>query len=153
MIKRSPGITAYKVRKKFEGSKSVEWSGSTGAVYPAIRRLEAERYVRSTSADDARGTLTYELTAKGTRALDAWAVDAERAAGPGMDPFRSRAALWPTLSHHQRGELGASLEAAVRKRRAEIEAEMAEADALFYQQLSLELALQDARLAWLKANF
>ena len=88
-------VTAYRVRRAFETSRSQEWSGSAGAVYPAIRRLIERGHIATESdASDGRGTSRLSLTRQGRAALRAWASDVERAVGPGVDPFRTRASEW-----------------------------------------------------------
>ena len=38
--------TAFQVRRAFAASHSLEWKGSAGAVYPAVKRLRAARLHR-----------------------------------------------------------------------------------------------------------
>ncbi len=65
--------TAYAVRVVFQKSPSAHWSGSAGAIYPLIRRLERDRLLRSAARrGDKRGTRLYRLTDGGLAALKAW---------------------------------------------------------------------------------
>ncbi len=83
--------TSYAIAQSFEQSPSEFWSGSAGAVYPLIKRLAARGLLRSTSAiTGKRPRLDYQLTAQGRAALEAWLLDAHRAAGMGFDPLRTR---------------------------------------------------------------
>ncbi|MFZ1990390.1 MAG: PadR family transcriptional regulator [Alphaproteobacteria bacterium] len=153
LLRRAPGLTAYRIRQLFLASKSAEWSGSAGAVYPAIRRLEAAKLARATKTGDARGSLTYELTPKGTGVLESWMGDTARAISPGMDPFRTRSALWKTLPKSDWRALRSRLAAAIEGRLAAIKKEMPNSeDELDRVTLGLEQELQEMRLAWLKRN-
>ena len=72
--------TAYAVRLTVRQSLSTQWSGSAGAVYPAVARLEERGLIRSRAqATGKRQSLALEPTAKGRRALAAWL-------GPPIDP-------------------------------------------------------------------
>ena len=152
VLRRAPGSSPYKVRKVFLASRSAEWSGSAGAVYPAFARLNRDGLLRKTRGGDKRGTATYALSAKGVRVHDTWLCDAARAAGPGMDPFRTRAALWSLLPPHERRallrrlerEIGAFRDGVARGLPAPGDAERVTEELL--------LALLDARLAWLEAH-
>lgn len=97
--------TAFKVRRAFQLSMSSEWSGSAGAVNPAIRRLEAARLLTIGEPEGARRTRHLSLTPAGIARLRAWSIDAERACNLGLDPFRIRAGLWSGLSDAERGAL------------------------------------------------
>lgn len=89
--------TPYQVRRNFLSSRSREWSGSAGAVYPAIRRLHAVGLLRSRETEDARRSVRFSLSAAGRKAFEAYLKDVERACGSGLDPFRCRADYWDTL--------------------------------------------------------
>ena len=65
--------TAYAVRRVFATSPSSFWSGSAGAIYPLLRRLERQRLLRSQAKrSDKRGTRLYQLTDAGQAVLRAW---------------------------------------------------------------------------------
>jgi DNA-binding PadR family transcriptional regulator len=65
--------TAYAVRKVFLESPSVHWSGSAGAIYPLMRRLEGAGLLRSAPEPGSkRGARRYRLTAAGRRRLRDW---------------------------------------------------------------------------------
>lgn len=101
--------TAYRVRQVFRASPSVEWSGSAGAVYPAIKRMKAAGFLKERAVHDGRGTKTCELTTKGKALHRRWLLDVDRAIGPGMDPFRTRAGLWSGLAPKERGQFAQKL--------------------------------------------
>ncbi len=150
-IRRHGVCTAYRVRRTFEVSRSLEWSRSAGAVYPAIRRLIARGLIVAEAAeDDGRGTQQLALSAEGAAALRAWATDVERAVGPGVDPFRTRSSEWEVLPPVQRRKQLRRLERALEKRLAELEAAIVQAGEGHTSRLELDRALQASRLAWLR---
>lgn len=95
--------TSYAVAQAFERSPSDFWSGSAGAVYPAMKRLAARGLVEAAAgATGKRQRLDYQLTDAGRAALAAWLLDARRAAGMGFDPLRSRLVHLHLVSPAQR---------------------------------------------------
>jgi len=65
--------TAYAVRKEMLDSPSSHWSGSAGAIYPLVERLQRRRLVTSKAgARGERSHTSYTLTEAGRRALLAW---------------------------------------------------------------------------------
>ncbi len=83
--------TPYAIRRHFLASPTASWSGSAGAIYPLVRRLEGRGLLRSSPrATDARGTRRYAITARGRRALEGWLVADEDALALGDDPARTR---------------------------------------------------------------
>ena len=85
--------TGYSIRNLILKTKGSRWSGSTGAVYPALRRLEASGYLRADSAgNSSRARTSYSLTPKGSAALRGWmtAPVSEEDLGMLSDPLRSR---------------------------------------------------------------
>jgi DNA-binding PadR family transcriptional regulator len=151
-VRRGTGLTAYRLRQAFLASPSMEWSGSAGAVYPAMRRLTAAGFLDAKPSDDRRGTEHYRLTAAGGRALLSWASDVTRTVSAGMDPFRSRAPEWLVLRSRQRAPLLREIEKALNARCAALELKIAAAGPIEREQASLELELQRVRLRWLAAR-
>ena len=73
LVSTGAPCTAYWIRKQFRDSASSHFSGSAGAVYPAIRRLEKQRFVRGAGqTTGARKQRDYQLTARGDKALRDW---------------------------------------------------------------------------------
>lgn len=144
------GCTAYRVRRAFLDSPSAQWSGSAGAVYPALHRLCEAGLARTTPTGDRRGGEIYKLTASGTRALKAWTMDVDRATDAGYDPFRLRAGLWGALSSTEQRQLAEHLAAALQARVDALTAAMAAMESDDAARASLELALHKARLNWLR---
>ncbi len=93
MVWRDGPCSTYQVRKSFLESPTPTWSGSAGAIYPAVRRLERAGLLRSRKADrDGRGTRLYRITTAGRRALEAWLTPPlpDDAVGISSDPVRTR---------------------------------------------------------------
>ncbi len=85
--------TPYAIRQVFLSSPSPHWSGSAGAIYPLVRRLERRKLLRSEiRATGRRPSRLYTLTPVGTRALQAWLSPPlpELAIGVPPDPLRTR---------------------------------------------------------------
>ena len=150
VLRRAEGMTAYAVRQVFLTSLSAEWSGSAGAVYPAIARLTAAKLLAAHAKGDGRGTTSLVLTATGRAAHDRWLCDVERAVGPGTDPFRTRAGLWMELTPTRRRSLMKALQKEIARQRGALKSEPllpGEADAITRE---LHLALLEMRLRWLE---
>lgn len=142
--------TPYQVRQNFLSSRSQEWSGSAGAVYPAIRRLHAGGLLLAQKTEDARRSVRFSLSALGRKAFEAWLKDVERASGSGLDPFRCRADYWDILPAAGRQAL---LRALMRKLEQKLEmlADLSDSPATAERRaLSLEVALHKTRLRWLE---
>jgi DNA-binding PadR family transcriptional regulator len=150
VLRRSPHMTAYAVRRAFLGSLSAEWSGSAGAVYPAIERMRESGLVRSSAQIDRRGAKTYTLTAKGIGTHDAWLCDIARALGPGTDPFRTRAGLWPLLPSRTRVALLRNLSKVLAERRSELQKASAPPDVGDAVMQDMYVELLTLRLKWLE---
>jgi DNA-binding PadR family transcriptional regulator len=149
VLVRAPAATAYRVRRLFQESRSAEWSGSAGAVYPAIRRLVAERMIKVHAESDGRGTHTYELTPAGQSVYERWLCDVARAIGPGVDPFRTRAPLWIGLPAATRRKLAKELKAALEEQRESLFEQLQSLDEDDAIGTRLHIALLDLRLKWL----
>jgi DNA-binding PadR family transcriptional regulator len=142
--------TAFKVRKAFLSSPSLEWSGSSGAVYPAIRRLSAQGLVQSEVQVSARKGSTLALTALGISRLNAWVCDVDRAAGLGLDPFRLRSGLWDELPAKDRLAGLAALLEALKAGMTGLERYGAGLDRVERRRVELSISLQAARVAWVE---
>lgn len=149
VVRRDQNCTAYHIRQEFLTSPSAEWSGSAGAVYPAIRRMKSGGLVRERSQRDGRGTKTYVLTAAGKTAHDRWLCDVERAIGPGLDPFRTRAGFWPALAADKRRALLQTLKKQIAKRLEELERELPSLEGGYAVMIGFHLAVLELRLRWI----
>ncbi|WDI32209.1 helix-turn-helix transcriptional regulator [Hyphococcus flavus] len=91
IIKRDGPCTTYAIKEVFRTSPSEYWSGSAGAVYPLMNRLEARKYIKSKAdKSDGRARREFTITKAGEKALMAWLTDSDRATGLGFDPLRTR---------------------------------------------------------------
>src|SRR3954465_3025674 len=81
MLSLAP-MSGYDIRKESEASIGHFWSESYGQIYPALRALNAQGFVRrrAGSRGAARERHVYEITAKGEEALTAWRAEPPRAA-------------------------------------------------------------------------
>ncbi len=115
--KRGP-CTSYAVMKELAGSPSSHWSGSAGAIYPAVKRLTRQGYL-SCAADpvDRRGRRLYRIAPKGTAALKRWLVPPhpQAAALFTYDPIRTQTYFLGVLSSKQRAKFLDACEAALRE--------------------------------------
>ncbi len=142
--------TPYQVRQNFLASRSREWSGSAGAVYPAIRRLHAGGLLRARKTEDARRSVRFSLSARGGRALDAWIKDVERACGSGLDPFRCRADQWDLLPAIERRALLRALARKLKQRIAMLDDLFDRPETIERRALILEVELHETRVRWLE---
>jgi DNA-binding PadR family transcriptional regulator len=148
-VRRGDGITAYRLRQAFAASPSMEWSGSAGAVYPAMRRLKAAGLLAATVSGDARGTEHYKVTKAGEAALLAWAGDVARAVSAGTDPFRSRVPEWLLLGRARRAPMLRDIAKALTERCKVLEARLPRVSPVEREQARLELQLHRVRLRWI----
>lgn len=97
--------TAYALRQKLQSSPSTQWSGSAGAIYPLVRRLEAAGLLKSRSSGRGRrASLEYLATPKGEAALREWIGPPlpPEALTVAHDPLRSRLRFIMALPPQQR---------------------------------------------------
>lgn len=105
--------TSFQVRRAFQQSPTSSWSGSAGAVYPAIERLTAAGLVHAELQVGGRGTRTLSLTEVGNVSLLRWTQDATRAGALGADSFRLRVGLWRTLALRDQIDLAGTMRAQI----------------------------------------
>src|SRR5262245_16984401 len=113
--------TPYRVRREFLDSPSPYWSGSAGAIYPLIERLEAARLISGTErATGARIGREYQVTAAGRRTLRRWVgppVD-DVVIGVPPDPLRARVAFMNILPATEQRTMLHEIETRMRKQLA-----------------------------------
>jgi DNA-binding PadR family transcriptional regulator len=82
----------YVVLSRFQQSPTWGWSSSTGAIYPAIRRLKARGLLNHRAESTGkRRSEALSLSAKGTAALQEWIANLNEEMGSGgLDPIRTR---------------------------------------------------------------
>lgn len=71
LLARGPA-TGYDLRRVFQTTALGRFSDSPGSIYPALRRLEAQKLVAGSSEAGGRRRRVLRLTAAGTRAVIAW---------------------------------------------------------------------------------
>jgi DNA-binding PadR family transcriptional regulator len=150
VIYRQKGCTPYRVRQDFLSSRSKEWSGSAGAVYPALRRMHAAGLVNAKRIAGRRPSDIYSLSRKGRAALKGWLADTDRASGSGLDPFRCRADYWIALPERERRVFEQRMSAKLREKCLDLERLLKKADMPEQKALGLELALHKTRISWLE---
>ena len=149
--------SAYAIRMVFAESPSRHWSGSAGAIYPLVRRLEGRGLLKSTTRrGDRRKTRLYRLTLKGRHRLGAWLCPPlpDAAALMVLDPLRVRLRFLEAVEVRERcaiideaeKKLGEHLE------RISLEAENARKRGEVFLYLSHRGALRSlqAQLDWLR---
>lgn len=143
--------TAFKVRRSFANSPSLEWRGSAGSVYAAIGRLERSGLIDSEVQPDRRGTRLLALSDAGLQAMQDWACDAARATSVGVDPFRLRSGIWAGLPQDKRAQLFEGLKRALAADMDQLKTYRRHDDAIERASLELAIRLQETRLDWLNA--
>jgi DNA-binding PadR family transcriptional regulator len=142
--------TAFQVRRAFQTSPSIEWSGSAGAVYPAIRRLVGGGLVRSTPIPTGRRGSALTVTAEGLASLETWICDPVRATSVGLDPFRLRAGLWARLEPARRDQALAALKQSIEDDLARLTTALQGLDTVEKARSELSIRLQRSRITWLE---
>lgn len=85
--------TPYAIRQHFRDSRAPRWSGSAGAIYPLVQRLELRGLVRSKQgARGKREQRNYRITPRGLSAFRKWlkAPPGQTDATLVHDPLRTR---------------------------------------------------------------
>jgi DNA-binding PadR family transcriptional regulator len=141
--------TAFQVRRAFQTSPSIEWSGSAGAIYPAIKRLREQGLIHGEATHDGRSTVRLSLTAGGKAAVIAWACDSERSSSVGIDPFRLRSGIWALLPDDRRRSALQAAAAAIRDNVAFLRNYQARLDEVEAARVELSLRVQAVRLDWI----
>lgn len=137
-------VTSYAIAKAQAESPSEAWSGSAGAVYPAMKRMTARGLlVAATPVDGGHTRTEYSLSAEGRAALVGWLLDADRAAGLGFDPLRSRVVHLDLVSERERQIFLDNVKVNIEASRS-----TSWPDASFAQKVHVSVVR--ARLAWVK---
>jgi PadR family transcriptional regulator AphA len=116
--------TPYAIRKEFLASLSPYWSGSAGAIYPLIERLDRRRLIRAASgAQGPRRSKHYSLTPAGRQALRRWLGPplTETTLGIPPDPLRTRMQFLGALPHPRKMSLLREAEAGLRMHVSRVE--------------------------------
>jgi DNA-binding PadR family transcriptional regulator len=154
-IRQKGPCTTYAVRREFRTSTTPYWSGSAGAIYPAVARLARRRLVRPTRhAADGRGGVRYVVTAAGERALRRWLGPpfSPLVVGPPPDPIRTRVNFLGLLPAADRAAFLAAAAEAIAAGLAALAAAPDKAGLDECERLALRGSLRtmEARLAWVR---
>lgn len=147
--------TAYVIRKVFLDSLSPYWSGSAGAIYPLVARLEARGLI--TARVEPRGERSRKeltITSDGLAALRSWLLPLPEWTGfVPVDPVRTRmfflGALPPEEQEAFLAEAEARARAGLESIRAEHEAHLGKGEVWEARATRGALHLQEARIEWL----
>lgn len=158
VIWRDGPMTAYEVAATFSTSLSPYWSGSAGAIYPLVKRLQRRGFLGATHrAWNGKRRTLLNATPAGVKLLQAWLTPPlDPAVGaPSFDPVRTRLYFVEVLPRAQRALFFDEAERAVRTQLADVRRQRKEdADAgrksEALGQLGAMYELQ-ARLRWLRA--
>lgn len=100
-------VSPYEVRQIMLDSPSTQWSASTGAIYPLMRKLERTGLVKGRSERKGkRASRSYAVTPAGVTRLRSWLGPplSREAVSVVYDPLRTRARFLGVLRPEQRGE-------------------------------------------------
>lgn len=147
--------TPYQVRREFLDSPSPYWSGSAGAIYPLMARLESVGLVAGAAhATGLRAARRYRVTPAGRRALKAWVSPPldDSAIGVPPDPLRTRIAFMSVMP--VAGQRALLRHAATRMREhlelAERYAAATRSDGLYFELMGRgAIAMMRTRLEWI----
>ena len=123
--------TAYVVRQEFLVSESSHWSGSAGAIYPLLRRLEQERLIRARMHAWGKGKKReFEITDRGLEQLRNWIGPPlpQWTAAPTFDPVRTRMSFLGALPAAKRAKFVAEARKNVDEEMKILEAKIADHD-------------------------
>ena len=107
-------VTAYAMKEVFRASPSSFWSGSAGAVYPLMKRLEERGLLSSVETSETkRPKRVFNVTMTGHAALKVWIMDVKKATNFGYDPLRTRVLFSALLSTEERDAFFTDIEPAL----------------------------------------
>ncbi|HKO57414.1 MAG TPA: PadR family transcriptional regulator [Thermoanaerobaculia bacterium] len=149
--------TAYVVRQEFLASASAHWSGSAGAIYPLLARLEKQGLIKARESEWGRGSKKeFSITRRGMTALRNWIGPPlpEWTAQPTFDPVRTRLSFLGALAPEQRREFVAearrNLESELTRLRALMAAVTTQADLYEYLSTLGTIHELEGRRRWLE---
>lgn len=117
-------LTAYEIAKPFVESQSSYWSGSAGAIYPLVKRLEKKGLLSGEVVTwSSRRKRVFTITPDGLRELRAWlSPPFPGAAGAAtFDPIRTRLSFIEALPARQRPKFFDDAERVIREQLAILE--------------------------------
>lgn len=117
-------LTAYEIAKPFATSLSTYWSGSAGAIYPLVKRLEEKGLIRGESEQwNSRRKRTFTLSPAGLEMLRAWlSPPFDPSVGAvSFDPIRTRVGFLGALQPRARRRFVEDATRVVQERLADLE--------------------------------
>lgn len=154
VAERQP-CSGYTVMKDFQSSSSTYFSGSAGAIYPLMRRLEEDGLTKvERSKAGSRTRRVYTITEKGRQALEAWLsspIPDDEVAFL-VDLLRTRVLFFERLSKQQRRKFVKDCREQLRARIARNSKKVVDGDGLTaYERVTLQsvLMIDETRLKWL----
>lgn len=106
VVAESQPCSPYFVHKNFLRSPSKFFSGSAGAIYPAVKRLEKKGFLKgATSGTRGKPSKSLTITKTGLAEYLSWYFDPSRAADAGFDPLRARISMLGALPRKERKEV------------------------------------------------
>ena len=150
-------LTAYEIAKPFAQSPSTYWSGSAGAIYPLVNRLEERGLLQSETAKwNSRKKRVFTITAEGLKMLRAWLTPPfpPDAGAVSFDPIRTRVSFLGALPARQREKFLDDAERVIREGLEAVEKVLARESAEGgnrFEALSARGGIHElqARLKWL----
>jgi DNA-binding PadR family transcriptional regulator len=149
--------TAYALRREFLTSPSPQWSGSAGAIYPLVARLERQGLIRSIEqATGKRRGKGYLLTKSGFDHFARWLGPplSPQTIGVPMDPLRTRVRFLEALPLAERESFLQEAEAMLRAEIVDAEKDNATTGfrEKWYDKLTGRgvVTILRARLAWIR---
>jgi DNA-binding PadR family transcriptional regulator len=149
--------TPYTVRREFLTSPTPHFSGSSGSIYPLMRRLERQALLASDPVRQGRrGARRYRITPEGVQTLGRWLQPPLPVtdAAASHDPLRARLYFLGALPRRQRR---AFLDGALERSRAQLPILQADEDRYAesrddFSRLASRGIRQsiEARIAWLE---
>lgn len=132
--------TTYRAMKFFLESPSIYYSGSAGAIYPAIKRLEKRGLLKSVpSGTESKKSKMYSLTARGIKQFTTWYENPELISDGGFDPLRGRVSLVAVFKEKNRAKQLNNLCDAARARLDQMDEIASQYDKTHSFSLSVEL--------------
>jgi DNA-binding PadR family transcriptional regulator len=117
-------LTAYEIAKPFAESQSSYWSGSAGAIYPLVKRLEEKGLVRGDVTQwNSRKKRTFTITDEGLAELRTWLSPPfpDSAGAASFDPIRTRLSFLEALPKRTRRRFLDDAERVIREQLAILE--------------------------------
>ncbi len=149
-------LTAYAIRRVFLDSVSPHWSGSAGAIYPLVRRLESRGLIRSDpGGSGSRRSRLHTLTNAGRSELRRWMGPPlpEGVVAVPVDSLRTRLGFLSALTPAERRAFVEDARRSLRAHMRDVEEDCRQArlDADPFRLLVAEgaLAMLRARSRWL----